>query len=154
FASLGNDGLIFRFRCVCRIGAPASLRGDASSRLVANDSPNGGHMSLLPGACVTALMLAVSLAACSDSKDSVGPGGHSPAGSTPASTLGTGSTATLLGRATFADATNGPFEIVRTMGSHWSVDVKADPNFDLAVQNIMFEPGGQSGWHSHPGPVF
>jgi len=63
-------------------------------------------------------------------------------------------TSTLLGRATFGDPTAGPFEIVRTVGPHWSVDVKADPNFDLAVQNIVFEPGGQSGWHSHPGPVF
>jgi hypothetical protein len=113
FASLGNDGRIIRFRCVCKMGAP----GVAARRRV-------------------------------------GPRGHSPAASTPASTLGTGSTSTLLGRATFGDPTAGPFEIVRTVGPHWSVDVKADPNFDLAVQNIVFEPGGQSGWHSHPGPVF
>jgi hypothetical protein len=25
---------------------------------------------------------------------------------------------------------------------------------DIAVQTIVFQPGGQSGWHMHPGPVF
>lgn len=25
---------------------------------------------------------------------------------------------------------------------------------DLAVQSIVFQPGGHSGWHRHPGPVF
>jgi len=34
------------------------------------------------------------------------------------------------------------------------VKVKATPALDIAVQRIAFQPGGQSGWHSHPGPVF
>jgi hypothetical protein len=36
----------------------------------------------------------------------------------------------------------------------WGVEIKAWPAVDVAVQTIVFQPGGQSGWHSHPGPVF
>jgi hypothetical protein len=36
----------------------------------------------------------------------------------------------------------------------WEVMVKAKPALDVAVQTITFAPGAQSGWHSHPGPVF
>ena len=31
---------------------------------------------------------------------------------------------------------------------------RPSPRFDLAVQTINFPVGAQSGWHSHPGPVF
>jgi len=34
------------------------------------------------------------------------------------------------------------------------MEIKAKPGFDIAVQTIVFQPGGTSGWHSHPGPVF
>ena len=111
-------------------------------------------MSLLHGSRAGAWLLAASLAACADGKDSVGPRAHGRAPSTPASTVGSGSTSTLLGRATFGDPTAGPFEILRTAGVHWYIDVKSESDFDLAVQSILFDPGGQSGWHSHPGPVF
>lgn len=36
----------------------------------------------------------------------------------------------------------------------WKVKVEAAPALDVATQMITFEPGGQSGWHSHSGPVF
>jgi len=62
-----------------------------------------------------------------------------------------GSTSTLLGRATFSQDDN--FKVKRVTGD-WHVEVKAHPELDLAVQQIVFQPGGQSGWHSHPGPVF
>jgi hypothetical protein len=65
-------------------------------------------------------------------------------------TTGTGSQSTLLGRATFDD----PINVRRVGEDHWKVDVKAKPALDVAVQSIVFQPGGQSGWHSHPGPVF
>jgi len=91
------------------------------------------------------------LLGCADSNDSLAPAGQLTR--TPATTVGSGSVSTLLGRATFGDAGAGAFEIARTSGS-WSIDIKAQPDLDLAVQSIMFEPGGQSGWHSHPGPVF
>ena len=32
--------------------------------------------------------------------------------------------------------------------------MEARPNLDVATQMITFQPGGHSGWHSHPGPVF
>jgi quercetin dioxygenase-like cupin family protein len=57
----------------------------------------------------------------------------------------------LIGRATFAD----PFKVKRVdKGLDWKVEVKAEPNLDVAVQQIDFAPGTDSGWHSHPGPVF
>jgi hypothetical protein len=102
---------------------------------------------------VGALVLAASVAACTDGQDSLGPHGQSD-GRTPASTLGSGSTSTLLGRAAFADGNGGTLQVTRTAANGWSIDITAQPNLDVAVQSIVFEPGGQSGWHSHPGPVF
>lgn len=65
-------------------------------------------------------------------------------------TSGSGTQSTLVGRATFSD----PINVRRVGDDHWKVDVKAKPALDVAVQTIVFQPGGQSGWHSHPGPVF
>ena len=36
----------------------------------------------------------------------------------------------------------------------WSMRVEARQGLTIATQTITFQPGGQSGWHSHPGPVF
>jgi quercetin dioxygenase-like cupin family protein len=36
----------------------------------------------------------------------------------------------------------------------WTVEAEAEPALDIATQMITFEPGGHSGWHTHPGPVF
>jgi hypothetical protein len=69
----------------------------------------------------------------------------------PQYTASSGSQSTLLGRATFSQ--EGNFKVKRITGD-WQVEVKAHPELDLAVQQIVFQPGGQSGWHSHPGPVF
>jgi Cupin domain len=65
-------------------------------------------------------------------------------------TPSSGSQSTLLSRATFDD----PINVHRVGEDHWKVSVKAKPALDVAVQTIVFQPGGQSGWHSHPGPVF
>lgn len=64
-------------------------------------------------------------------------------------TPGSGSTSTLLGRATFDEE----FKVKRNAGEDWEVELEAKPALDVAVQRIVFQPGGQSGWHSHPGPV-
>jgi quercetin dioxygenase-like cupin family protein len=56
----------------------------------------------------------------------------------------------LIGRATFGES----FSIKRMGPDGWDVKVKATPALDVAVQRIVFQPGSQSGWHSHPGPVF
>lgn len=34
------------------------------------------------------------------------------------------------------------------------LDLDADQAIDVATQIVTFQPGGQSGWHTHPGPVF
>jgi len=73
--------------------------------------------------------------------------------SSPSFTLSSGSQSTLLGRATFGDPSDQTFKVKRISGD-WHAEVKATPNLDLAVQRIVFQPGGQSGWHRHPGPVF
>lgn len=90
-------------------------------------------------------------AACGDSS-SGGPAEEltSP-GAGIAYTTGSGSSSTLLGRARFSDGEN--LKVKRITGD-WHVEVKAHPELDLAVQQIVFAAGGQSGWHSHPGPVF
>lgn len=92
------------------------------------------------------LSLAALFAACSDRGDTV----TSPP-QTARFTASSGSMSTLLGRATFAQ--DGNFKVKRSTGD-WHVEVKAHRELDMAVQQIVFQPGGHSGWHSHPGPVF
>lgn len=81
----------------------------------------------------------------------------------PVFTMSSGSQSSLLGRANFAaalrkhdddDDDRSPSFKVKRASADWRVDVKAKPNLDMAVQDIVFAPGGQSGWHGHPGPVF
>ena len=111
-------------------------------------------MSLVRGSHVCALAFFTSFAACSDGRNSVGPRSQETMGNMPASfTMGTGSTSTLLGRATFSDPKDPNFNVKRITGD-WQMQIKAKPAFDIAVQTIVFQAGGQSGWHSHPGPVF
>lgn len=88
-------------------------------------------------------------------------------------TTSSGTTSTLIGPMTSFDAfkvkrqsglrktrdTN-PIgdEIGRTqrgdMADDWNLEIKAKDGLSIATQIITFAPGGQSGWHSHPGPVF
>jgi hypothetical protein len=79
------------------------------------------------------------------------------------------STSTLLGRATFKsfkverkqlpviDPLKGRWagdaDRNRRRRPIWEVEVEARPTLDVATQMITFQPGGHSGWHSHPGPV-
>lgn len=96
----------------------------------------------------------VTLAGCKDSpvQPSVEP--RSPLrGEKPLFTLGSGSTTTLLGRATFGDPSDQVFK-VKTITRDWHVEIKSMPALDLAVLSVAFQAGGHSGWHSHPGPVF
>jgi hypothetical protein len=71
----------------------------------------------------------------------------------PHFTMGSGTTSTPLGRATFSDPDDQNFKVKRISGD-WHIEIKSKPAFDMAVQSITFQPGGQSGWHTHPGPVF
>jgi quercetin dioxygenase-like cupin family protein len=61
-----------------------------------------------------------------------------------------GTQSTLLGRATLDEE----FKVKRAGADDWEVEVEAKPALDVATQVITFQPGGQSGWHTHPGPVF
>lgn len=113
-----------------------------------------GRTILQPAARPRAIALAVVLlipvlvAGCDKREHPVGPQSSvDPASLTPVSTLATGSVSTLLGRATL-----GAFSLTRQTGP-WVMTLHSDP-LDVAVQTIVFQPGGQSGWHSHPGPVF
>jgi quercetin dioxygenase-like cupin family protein len=36
----------------------------------------------------------------------------------------------------------------------WEVRLEAEQPVDVATQIVRFQPGGSSGWHTHPGPVF
>lgn len=67
-------------------------------------------------------------------------------------TPSSGSTSTLLGRGTFDEAFKVKREVIGA--NDWEVEVEAKPALDVATQIITFQPGGQSGWHGHPGPVF
>lgn len=98
-----------------------------------------------PIAAVLSLgLFSLVLTHCDQRNQPVAP--RSPA--TASFTASSGSASTLVGRASFADA----FNIKRKTGD-WKVRVDSDP-LDIAVQTIVFQPGGQSGWHQHPGPVF
>jgi cupin domain len=95
-------------------------------------------------ALAAALSAPVFLAGCDQSKETVAP--HVATGLS--NTASSGSSSTVLARAVFAD----PFK-VRRKTDGWKVSVDSDP-LDIAVQSIVFQPGSQSGWHMHPGPVF
>jgi hypothetical protein len=78
-------------------------------------------------------------------------------GGGPMATVAMGSVSTLLGRANFAGVPHKffpPFFSVSRTTGDWHTLVWAQPNLDMAVQDIVFQPGGSSGWHRHPGPVF
>ena len=110
-------------------------------------------MSLLRSSFVGALVFAFYLAACGDGKNTVGPNATDMSPDAPSYTMGSGSSSSLLGRATFSDPKDQNFNVKRITGD-WHMEIKSKPAFDIAVQSIVFQPGGQSGWHSHPGPVF
>jgi hypothetical protein len=35
----------------------------------------------------------------------------------------------------------------------WKIELEAQQPIDVATQVVTFQPGGYSGWHTHPGPV-
>jgi hypothetical protein len=69
--------------------------------------------------------------------------------STPRFTQGSGTTSSLVARGSFSEA----FKVKRESNG-WEAEVEVKPDLDIAVQTILFQPDAQSGWHSHPGPVF
>jgi hypothetical protein len=60
----------------------------------------------------------------------------------------TGVTPTPISRGTF-EAFN-----VRSDSFEFKFKASAKPRIDLVIRSNDFAPGGSSGWHTHPGPVF
>jgi hypothetical protein len=57
---------------------------------------------------------------------------------------------TPIGRATLPE-----FKVKRKdKALDWEMQLEADQPIDVATQIATFQPGGYSGWHTHPGPVF
>lgn len=69
-------------------------------------------------------------------------------------TSGSGTQSVLIGRATFQPTSGKVLQVQRVQPPDWAMVVQGRPAVDVAVQVITFQPGGQSGWHRHPGPVF
>lgn len=93
------------------------------------------------------LAFVILLAACKDGERPVTPATLTP-GEGPAATVGTNSSV-LLGRGTFWH----PVDLERELHD-WKLEIKAEPSMDVGVQRVTFPVGTNSGWHSHPGPVF
>ena len=110
-------------------------------------------MSIHRGRRIGALALVSLLAACEAGDEPLATPARTWEAGPPAFTLGSGSSSTLIGRASFQDPSSETIKVKRITGD-WHMEIKAKPTFDLAVQSIVFQPGGHSGWHSHPGPVF
>jgi hypothetical protein len=58
-------------------------------------------------------------------------------------TPGVGISATVLGQGTFSE---------RVKVNTPNIKAKIKPS-DFIVQEVVVEPGGHTGWHSHPGPA-
>jgi len=57
---------------------------------------------------------------------------------------------TPIGRATLPE-----FNVKRKdKALDWEIELETEQAIDIATQIVTFQPGGYSGWHTHPGPVF
>jgi len=61
----------------------------------------------------------------------------------------TGVVGTVMARAGFID----PVDIKLKVGDQQKEVIHVPHAGDTVMQRIVFAPGGQSGWHSHPGPA-
>jgi quercetin dioxygenase-like cupin family protein len=65
---------------------------------------------------------------------------------TPAS----GFTGTTIAKATYGEI----YSHVHTVPAYWSEKIQTKGDSDLYVQQNTWQPGGSTGWHTHPGPSF
>lgn len=112
-------------------------------------------MLLIRRGYVGILVVASVFTACKNGKDSLGTGPQEREVRTSSvlEASAAATTNTLLARSTFSDPKDQNLNVMRITDG-WHVDIKAKPAMDIAVQSINFPPGSNSGWHSHPGPVF
>lgn len=99
--------------------------------------------SMLTAVAIPALALA-----CSEPQGTTSPKDATSAVNAPSFTMGVGLSGPLLARGT----SDGEFKLKRKNGK-WNFDLDAHDRTDVAIQQLNFQPGGSSGWHSHPGPV-
>ena len=67
-------------------------------------------------------------------------------------TPGSGASSTVVARAAFADHVDLKLRIRDGHGGRDNIHIRNAA--DTVMQQIRFDPGAFSGWHSHPGPVF
>jgi hypothetical protein len=60
-----------------------------------------------------------------------------------------GVTPTLIGRGTYD-----PFSVKQDKHAPFRFQAKAKTQVDIVVRTHDYAPGGSTGWHTHPGPVF
>ncbi|MGK2962276.1 MAG: cupin domain-containing protein [Gemmatimonadaceae bacterium] len=87
--------------------------------------------------------------ACGDPQRPVAPAEEQGSSVTPRYTLSSGYQSALLGRSTVVEG----FKVKRKTG-RWEMDIHAKDPTDVIVASLTIQPGGHSGWHSHPGPGF
>src|SRR5947207_9277626 len=95
---------------------------------------------------IAVVVVAAGALACTDTAKR---GESSNAGITepPSFTVAVGFTPTVLARGNL-----GTFHIQSKAGDY-DAELKSHDNTDIAVVSIVVTPGGNSGWHYHPGPV-
>ena len=60
-----------------------------------------------------------------------------------------GVTPTLIGRGTYQG-----FKVKADSNAPFDFKAEAKPQIDIVVRTHDYAPGGSTGWHTHPGPVF
>ena len=66
-------------------------------------------------------------------------------------TPGSGTSATVVARAAFADRVDLKLTIKNDQGGQENIGIRNAG--DTVMQQILFSPNGESGWHSHHGPA-
>jgi quercetin dioxygenase-like cupin family protein len=94
---------------------------------------------------VVAVAVGAAALACSDTTKSREPSNRGI--TEPSFTLGVGFTSTVVGRGNL-----GAFHL-QSKADGYDVELKSHDNTDIVVANIVVTPGGNSGWHMHPGPA-
>jgi quercetin dioxygenase-like cupin family protein len=119
-------------------------RGEKSQASTLGD--RSGAAALRRAVYAMAATGALGLAAC-DGPARVTRPDAPPRGDKPEFTLASGVTTTQLGSA------NAGVIRVQSLFNHYEVDLRARENTDVRMSTSVIAPGGNTGWHGHPGLV-
>src|SRR5256886_13107747 len=92
------------------------------------------------------IVIAAGALACADTAK-LGESSNAGITAPPSFTVAVGFTPTVLARGNL-----GTFHIQSKAGDY-DAELKSHDNTDIVVVSIVVTPGGNSGWHYHPGPV-